>query len=100
MSILSLLSSLLITAVLQASFTSCRSSERPGVMALIFHFPSLRAGLFCFLFPLPGAWLLIRFWVFGLISTHPVEQVDRVGTAPIWLGAANLVASSCCPMKS
>ena len=65
MSICSLLSSLSMTAVLRASFTSCRSSEKPGVIVLMF------------IFLLPGAQLSIRLSVFTLHPTHTVRLRDQ-----------------------
>ena len=97
-SICSLLSSLSMTAVLRASFTSSRSSEKPGVIVLTFHMPNFRAGVFIFL--LPGAQLSIRLSVFTLNPTHPVSLTDRGGAAPYWLGTAQLKAGGSCPVRS
>ena len=98
MSICNMLSSLSMTAVLGASFTSCRSSEKPGVIVLMFHVPNFRAGVFIFL--LPGAQLSICLLVFTLNPTHPVRLMERGGAAPYWLGTAQLKAGGSCPVRS
>ena len=33
------------------------------------------------------------------LSTHPMEQASHGGTAPNWLGAAQLKAGDSCPMR-
>ena len=97
MSICSLLSSLSMAAVLRASFTSCRSSEKPGVIVRTFHVPNFRAGVFIFL--LPGCQLSICLSVFTLNPTHPLRLTDRGGAASYWLGTAQLKAGGSCPVR-
>ena len=96
MSICSLLRSPSMTAVLRASFTSCRLSEKPGVIVLTVHVPNFRAGVFIFLFP--GAQLSIHL-VFTLNATHPVRLTDSGRAAPHWLGTAQLKAGGSCPVR-
>ena len=79
------------------NFTSCRSSEKPGVIVLAFHVPNFRAGVFIFL--LPGAQLSIRLSVFTRNPTHLVRLTDRGGAAPYWLGTTQLKAGGSCPMR-
>ena len=97
MSICSLLSSLSMMAVLQASFTSFRSLVKPGVIVLTFHVPNFRTGVFIFL--LPGAQLSIHLLVFTINPMHQVKLTDRGRTASYWLGAALLKAGGSCPVR-
>ena len=98
MSICSLLSSMLMTAVLRASLICLRLSEKPGVTVLMFHVPIFRAGVF-FLFLMLGTRLLNHLSVFTLNPTHPLRLMVHGGAAPYWLGAAQLEAGSSCPVK-
>lgn len=98
MSICSLLSSMLMTAVLRASLICLRSSEKPGVIVLTFHVPSFRAGVF-FLFLMLSAKLSNRLSVFTLSPAHPVRLTVRGGAAPYCLGAAKLEAGGSCPVR-
>ena len=86
-----------MTAVLGASFTSRRSSEKPGVIVLTFHVPNFRAEVFINL--LPGAQLSIRLPIFTLNPKHLVRLTDRGGAAPYWLGTAQLKAGGSCPVR-
>jgi len=70
-------------------------------MVRTFQQASLSAGLFFFFILLSGAGIyssrVRRFN--ALSSTHPVEQANCGGTAPYWLGAAQLEAGDSCPMR-
>ena len=79
-----------ITNVLQILY------DRPGVMVLTFHVPSVSAGTLCCSFLLFGAMITIR--LSGVV--HKPHAPNCGGTAPIWLGAAQLEAGVCCPVKS
>ena len=84
----------------RASLTCCRLSDRPSVIVLTFQVPSLSAGTLCFPFVLFGAMIAIR--LSGVVhKPHaPMGQTNCGGTAPIWLGAAQLEAGGSCAMRS
>ena len=70
-----------------------------NVMVLTFQVPSLSAGTLCFSFVLFGARITIR--LSGVVhKPHDMRQTNCGGTAPIWLGAAQLEAGGSCPVKS
>ena len=48
------------------------------------------------------AWCHVSSLLFGwsLIAMHPMRMADRGGTAPYWLGAAQLEAGDRCPLRS
>ena len=75
-------------------------SERPGVMVFTFQVPSLSAGTLCFLFVVFGAMITIR--LSGVVNkpNATMRQTNCGGTAPIWLGAAQLEAGGNCPVRS
>ena len=97
-------SSVLITAVLRASFISSRSSDRHAWCPVrTFQHPSLRirSFLFNFFFVLSGAIFTVHLLGRKSLSpTHPVRQMDCGRTAPYWLGAAQLEVDGSCPMSS
>ena len=86
-----------MTAVFRAFLISCRSVEKPGVIVLTFQVSNFRVEIFFALFL--GAQFTIRFSVFVLSPTHLVGLANRGGTAPYWLGAAQLEAGRSCPME-
>ena len=98
----SLSSSSLMTAVFLASLIFRRPSI-PVVMVWTFEHPSLRAVFFLFIFLcdkkvlLSGKEVTICLSVL-LILIHLKRKVDHSGTAPHYLGAAQLEAGDSCPM--
>lgn len=95
----SLLSSLLIAAVLRMLLIFWRSSGTPGVIDLMFQHPNLSA-VFFFLFfvVLSGAWFTVLLSGGKALSpTRSVNQEDCGGTASYWLGTAQLEMCGSCP---
>ena len=69
-------------------------------MVLTFQVPSLSAGTLCFPFVLFGAMITIHLSGF-FHKPHAPNEADKLGgTAPIWLGAAQLEAGGSCLVRS
>lgn len=69
-------------------------------MVLTFQLAIRRAGGFdTVLIVLVGADILLTCQDKSLSFTHPVKQMSVDGTAPYWLGAAQLAAGGSCPVR-
>ena len=76
-------------------------AERPIIIILTFHHPSFKTGPFLMI-SFVVAWChgsrLLFEW--SLIPMYPMRMEDSGGTAPYWLGAAQLEAGDSCPVRS
>ena len=101
MSTFSLFNSSFMTAVFLESLMSCRLAEKPVIIVRTFQHLSFKTGLFLII-SFVVAWChgssLLIGW--SLIPMHPMRMTDRGGTAPYWLGAAQLEAGNNCPVRS
>ena len=100
MSTFSLFSSSLMTAVFLESLMSCRLAERSVVIIRTFQHSGFKTGVFdnfvcgCLVPCFQSAFRL------SLIPMHPMRIADRGGTAPYWLGVAQLEAGDSYPVRS